>query len=234
MGSDVHFPWESPRHRVFTDAFEMAEVPVRRSQYAVFLSETGHDSPRDWRNPAFRDPDQPVVGVSWFDALAYCRWLSEETGDPWRLPTEAEWERAATGGRDDLGYSWGNQAPETLPYYQGEWTAPRPVGQRPPNEYGLFNMGDNVHEWCQDWYAADYYAISPPENPGGPPSGTRRVSRGGSWRHAIRASRIAHRSSLPPDYRYTDYGFRLVRDPSPATTSRIAPVTRERSSGEIT
>jgi formylglycine-generating enzyme required for sulfatase activity len=72
-------------------------------------------------------------------------------------------------------------------------------------------MGENVHEWCMDWFAADYYANSPEENPVGPLEGTRRVSRGGSWRHQIKGSRSAHRSSLPPEFRYEDYGFRIVR-----------------------
>jgi iron(II)-dependent oxidoreductase len=211
MGSDAHFPWEKPRHRVFTDAFEIATTPVQRAGYAIFLKETDHQAPRGWTEAAFSEPDQPVVGVSWFDALAYCRWLSETTGASWRLPTEAEWERASKGGDDTAEYAWGNEPPESFAYYRGEWPAPRPVGQSRPNGFGLFNMGDNVHEWCRDWYAPDYYAVSPELNPEGPPSGTRRVSRGGSWRHAVKASRAAHRSSLPPQYRYTDYGFRLVR-----------------------
>ena len=86
------------------------------------------------------------------------------------------------------------------------------MAEGPANGYGLFNMGDNVHEWCLDWYGENYYPVSPEINPLGPENGTRRVSRGGSWRHQIKASRAAHRSSLPPSYRYTDYGFRLVKE----------------------
>jgi formylglycine-generating enzyme required for sulfatase activity len=85
------------------------------------------------------------------------------------------------------------------------------VAEVSPNPFGLFNMEDNVHEWCLDWYAPDYYAGAPVRNPTGPRSGHRRVSRGGSWRHAVKASRAAHRTSLPPGYRYTDYGFRIAR-----------------------
>jgi formylglycine-generating enzyme required for sulfatase activity len=109
-------------------------------------------------------------------------------------------------------YAWGNEPPPAIAYFTGEWNAPRPVAQWLPNGYGLFNMGDNVHEWCMDWYAPGYYSVSPDRNPPGPEEGTRRVSRGGSWRHQIKGSRAAHRSSLPPDFRYTDYGFRIVRD----------------------
>ena len=211
MGSDGHHSSERPEHPVFTDAYAMAVTTVRRCEYAVFLGETGCEEPRGWTDSSFSDPDQPVVGVSWFDALAYCDWLSQSDGEHYRLPTEAEWEKACKGGDDAAQYAWGNQAPESLDYYQGDWGRPRPVAELPANGYGLFNMGDNVHEWCLDWHATDYYAVSPERNPTGPPSGKRRVSRGGSWRHAVKASRAAHRSSLPPEYRYTDYGFRLVR-----------------------
>lgn len=211
MGSENHFPWERPGHRVFVDACDLAMTALTRSRYEEFLERTGHDLPRGWDDAAFGHPDQPVVGVSWHDAAAYCRWLSEATSEAWRLPTEAEWERAARGGDDLADYAWGSAHPDTIEHYRQAWLAPRRVGDLPPNKYGLFNMGDNVHEWCSDWYGPDYYSVSPARNPQGPPSGDRRVSRGGSWRHAIKASRAAHRSSLPPDYRYTDYGFRIVR-----------------------
>ena len=211
MGSDGRFTWESPRHRVFIDAFEMAETPVTRSEFEVFLRETSHEEPKGWRAPQFAAPDQPVVGVNWFDAVAYCDWLTGRDGSAYRLPTEAEWEKACRGGHAEWEYAWGDQSPESMDYFQGEWNAPRPVGTWRANGFGLFNMGENVHEWCLDWFAADYYANSPQENPAGPPEGTRRVSRGGSWRHQIKGSRAAHRSSLPPSYRYEDYGFRVVR-----------------------
>ena len=169
-------------------------------------------------SPHFASPDQPVVGVNWFDALAYCEWLTQREGSVYRLPTEAEWEKACRGGHADWEYAWGNEAPESMDYFQGEWNAPRPVATWRANGFGLFNMGENVHEWCRDWFAADYYASSPQENPEGPPEGTRRVSRGGSWRHQIKGSRCAHRSSLPPEFRYEDYGFRIVR---PVNSSRL-------------
>lgn len=211
MGSEGRYSWESPRHRVFLDEFLISPTSVTRREYERFLESTGHEEPRGWKNACFADAEQPVVGVSWFDAVRYCEWLSENTGLRWRLPTEAEWEKACRGGRDDMDYAWGNESPDAISYFQGGWTGPRRVGLASPNPYGIFNIGDNVHEWCSDWFAADYYSVSPENNPPGPETGSRRVSRGGSWRHQVKASRAAHRSSLPPEFRYTDYGFRLVK-----------------------
>ena len=207
MGSDNHYEWERPRHRVFVDSFEIAAIAVTRRDFAEFLAATRHEEPKGWADPAFGDWEQPVVGVSWFDAAAYCEWR----GQGFRLPTEAEWERASRGGRGGEEYAWGNESPESLEYFQGLWPAPKPVATWRANGFGLFNMGENVHEWCQDWYASDYYLISPERNPSGPETGARRVSRGGSWRHLVKGSRCAQRSSLPPEYRYADYGFRIVR-----------------------
>ena len=215
MGSDGGHAWEAPRHRVFTDAFEIAQTTVSRREYARFLEAMDWTQPRGWTDPAFADPEQPVVGVSWFDALAYCEWMSQRSGVPCRLPTEAEWEKACRGGADDTLYAWGCEPPESLEYFQGEWPGPRRAAEGPVNAYRLFHMGDNVHEWCRDWYDPHYYQVSPEKNPTGPESGSRRVSRGGSWRHSVKASRAAHRSSIPPGYRYTDYGFRLARSVPP-------------------
>jgi iron(II)-dependent oxidoreductase len=211
IGSDGHYACESPRHRVFIDAFEISATTARRSEYAIFLRETRRDEPRDWALGVFADPEQPVVGINWFDAMAYCEWLSNSTGESYRLPYEAEWERACRGGHDDFEYSWGNEKPESLARYRCAWSAPQRVLDGRSNGYGLFHMGDNVHEWCLDWYDADYYALSPEHNPHGPQEGSRRASRGGSWRHLVKGTRAAQRSSLPPEFRYTDYGFRVVR-----------------------
>lgn len=210
MGSDNHYPWERPRHRVWLDAFAIAKTPVTRAEYARFLADTGHVEPTGWKDPNFAADDQPVVGVSWSAAVRFCAWLSRNEGGMYRLPMEAEWEKACRGGMQDCDYAWGDEPVESFDYFRGEWNAPRPVGKWRPNGYGLFNMGDNVHEWCSDWYAADYYSVSPERNPTGPEEGTRRVSRGGSWRHHVKASRAAHRSSLPPGFGYTDYGLRVA------------------------
>jgi formylglycine-generating enzyme required for sulfatase activity len=154
----------------------------------------------------------PVVALSWHEAVAYCEWLSGTTGKPYRLPSEAEWERAARGGAEHALYSWGDAPPESIPDYAERWkNGPEPVGLYSSNAYGLFNLGDNVHEWCADWYDASYYRGSPERNPQGPSSGSRRASRGGSWRHHIKVSRTAARSSIPPAFKYTDYGLRVAR-----------------------
>ena len=210
MGSEGHYACERPRHRVFVAAFRVSPTAVTRREYGSFLTATGHIEPRGWNEPEFQLPDQPIVGVSWFDAVAYCAWLTHSTGEAHRLPTEAEWERACRGDRQNTDYAWGNEPPDSIAYFQGSWSGPRRVGEWQPNAFGLFNIGDNVHEWCSDWFSPGYYATSPARNPGGPECGTRRVSRGGSWRHQVKASRAAHRSSLPPEFKYTDYGFRVV------------------------
>ena len=212
MGSENHYKWESPRHRVWIDAFEIGRTPVTRREYEAFLERTGYAEPTGWHDPSLSGPDRPVVGVSWFAAVAYCEWLSHMRAAEYRLPTEAEWEKACRGGIDQSEYAWGNEPPQTIEYFRTEWTGPRNVAEWSANGYGLFNIGDNVHEWCSDWYSEDYYSQTPERNPAGPEDGTRRVSRGGSWRHQIKASRAAHRSSLPPHFAYTDYGFRIVKD----------------------
>jgi sulfatase modifying factor 1 len=203
---------EKPVHRVWVDAFELCAYQTTNEEYASFLEAARHPKPLHWDDPNFNHPQQPVVAVSWFDAVAYCEWMSRVTGRTYRLPTEAEWERAARGGAEDTRYAWGNCEPAELPDYSKRWkTGPERVGLFSPNTYGLYNLGDNVHEWCTDWYDADYYAVSPERNPQGPSSGTRRASRGGSWRHHIKVTRTAARSSIPPEFKYADYGFRIAR-----------------------
>ena len=213
MGSETGQTAESPVHRVWVDSFAIARTQVTVEEYARFLDASGRIPPPLWGNADFSHPRQPVVAVSWFDAVDYCAWISSMTGLHYRLPTEAEWERAARGGAEGLLFPWGNDAPASRPAYESRWrTSPEPVGQSQPNAFGLFDMCENVHEWCSDWYDAGYYAQSPARNPRGPKEGTRRSSRGGSWRHQIKISRCSARSSIPPDFRYADYGFRVVCD----------------------
>ncbi len=206
---------ERPAHRVWVEAFDMARYQVTNREYAVFLAATGQKPPPLWGGPAFSAPEQPAAGPSWFDAMAYCHWLSGKTGQPYRLPTEAEWERAARGGAKGHLFPWGDRDPTQRPNYHQRWKqGPEPVGTAPPNAYGIFDLCENLHEWCLDWYDAGFYAISPERNPAcaqprsSPP---RRASRGGSWRHHIKISRCAARSSIPPSFQYADYGFRMVR-----------------------
>jgi len=215
MGCDGGRDEEKPVHRVGLDEFELAALQVRNQDYAAFLTATGYPPPTEWAHADFNHPGQPVVAVSWFAAVAYCDWLTKVMGHHYRLPTEAEWERAARGGREESLYVWGNEPPEAWPSYVRRWKGdvrgPLPVGLDAPNPYGLFDMGENVHEWCADWFDRNYYAASPQRNPRGPEQGDRRASRGGSWRHHVKVSRCAARSSIPPGFQYADYGFRVAR-----------------------
>ncbi len=212
MGSDHGLDCERPRHRVWVDTLEMAATQVSNADYARFLIALGRTPPPYFSDPHFSHPEQPVVAVSWFDAVAYCEWLSAATGRHYRLPTEAEWERAARGGADDRLYPWGDEPPQSRRGYSAKWiSGPEPVGRGEPNAYGLLDMCENVHEWCSDWFDASYYQNSPERNPQGPPAGVRRASRGGSWRHHVKNSKCYTRSSIPPEFQYADYGFRVVR-----------------------
>lgn len=223
MGSEEGQEDERPIHRVWVDGFAMAIYPVTRAEYAAFVGATGHAAPREWTNPRFAAPDLPVVGVSWLDAIAYCAWRVSQ-GTPLRLPTEAEWEHAARGGREGERYPWGDTIPPWIPRGgRGPLDAPWPVTLGEPNGFGLYGIAANVHEWCADWHAADYYEQSPERNPTGPETGLRRASRGGSWRHALTISRSAARSKLDPTFRYTDYGFRVVTEQTTARKHRGMP-----------
>lgn len=209
MGSQEGGDNERPIHRVWVDTFELGTCQVTNREYTLFVQSTGHPQPSCRDDPKFNGPTQPVVAVSWIDAARYCEWFSGVTGRRCRLPTEAEWECAARGGAEGKRYPWGDDATDN----GARWiNGPEPVAQRAPNAYGLYDMCENVHEWCSDWYGVDYYSVSPARNPRGPETGSRRVSRGGSWRHQIKISRCAARSSIPPAFQYTDYGFRIACD----------------------
>jgi sulfatase modifying factor 1 len=223
MGSDVGQDNERPVHRVWVDAFELGACQVTNAEYAQFLFATKHRKPLHWDDPNFSNPLQPVAAPSWFDAVSYCEWLSGLAQRRFRLPTEAEWEYAARGGLEQKQFPWGDAAPESLANYAARWkTGPEPVGRAESNGYGLCDIGANVHEWCADWFDADYYRLSPERNPQGPAGGSagvvkhsapaRRASRGGSWRHFTKVSRCAARSSIPPEFQYADYGFRVACD----------------------
>jgi len=212
MGCEIGQENERPVHRVWLERFALGKFAVTRAQYREFLESTGEPPPRFWSEPMFADPAKPVVGVTWFEAVAYCEWLGKQTGQPFRLPTEAEWERAARGGRDGALYPWGDEPPSARPLIGCDPTTggPAQVGINEPNDYGLFDMSEGVHEWCADYYDYNYYCYSPERNPQGAASGERRASRGGSWRHQIKFARCAARSSLPPSFKYSDYGFRVA------------------------
>ena len=211
MGTARGLEDERPPHRVFVDPFELAVCAVTRAEYERFIIATGHELPRDWAHPQFAQPDLPVVGVSWLDASAYCAWRSAVDHRAIRLPTEAEWELAARGEQEAL-FPWGEAMPDWIPNGgRGPLQAPWPVTLGVPTDFGLLGIATNVHEWCADWHDAAYYSHSPEKNPAGPEQGARRVSRGGSWRHAYTICRVTLRSKLNPSFRYNDYGFRVAR-----------------------
>ena len=212
MGCETGQENERPVHRVWVSGFELAATQVTNAEFARYLNGSGAAPPPHWKDAQFHHPQQPVVAVSWFEAVAYCEWLTRSTGRRYRLPTEVEWERAARGAREGALYPWGDEPPQARPGYAERWLrGPEPVGRQAPNDFGLYDICDNVHEWCSDWFDPGYYAISPERDPHGPEAGTRRSSRGGSWRHHIKVSRCAARSSIPPHFQYADYGFRIAR-----------------------
>lgn len=216
MGCEQGRDEEKPAHRVSVDGFLLGVFPVRNAEYAAFLADTSHPPPPFWNHADFNHPDQPVAAVSWLEAARYCEWLSAAVDKHYRLPTEAEWERAARGGQEGWLYTWGDDPPQSREEYTRRWggdvKGTLPVGGGLPNAWGFYELGENVHEWCADWFQKDYYAHSPEHNPRGPAAGERRASRGGSWRHQIKVSRCAARSSIPPQFQYADYGFRVACD----------------------
>jgi formylglycine-generating enzyme required for sulfatase activity len=209
MGNDAGRADEQPSHTVTVAAFRAGIRPVSNAEYLAFVAATGHEPPPFVQDERFWAPAQPVVGISWHDAIAYCRWLSAQTGLRYRLPTEAEREYASRGGVEGSDWPWDDATPSAD---IAALDRPHVPTAACANRYGLLCMADNVHEWCSDWYDAAYYARSPAEAPSGPRSGRRRASRGGSWRHQIKFTRLSARSSLDPSYHYNDYGFRAYAD----------------------
>jgi len=187
-------------------AFRIGRTPVTNREYAPLLAAGRVKAPPWWSDPDFRTPMQPVVGVTWDDAVEFCAWLSDAAGGRWRLPSETEWEFAANGGLTLPRTAWGETIPPgEIP--EGPIAGPWEVGRGTPNSYGLFDAGTIVHEWCLNWHEPDSSLSASPRG-----SPARRASRGGSWRHRIRWSSPSARTSLPPGYRYSDYGFRVLRE----------------------
>jgi formylglycine-generating enzyme required for sulfatase activity len=204
---------ERPPHEVRVPPFRLGRFQVTNGEYNSFCEATGHAPTRFREQGHHNHSRQPVTGPSWFDAVAYCEWLSAETGLPFCLPTEAQWEWAARGGLTDKLYPWGDEPFSERKDYAARWrSGPEIVGTSDPNGYGLYDMCENVHEWCSDWYDPEYYAVSPSDNPHGPATSRagRKSSRGGAWRHHIKIARCAARSSIPPHLEYADYGFRVA------------------------
>jgi formylglycine-generating enzyme required for sulfatase activity len=241
MGSDDADKDERPVHPVYVDEFYLASKPVTNAEYARFVRETGYRpvAVRDLPTlvaPEFREPfrelaaryswkdDEPPKGlekhpvtlVQFVDALEYCHWLASSTDKPIRLPTEAEWEKAARGGLEGRRYPWGddiepsraNFLPDaSLKFKRGT----QPVASYPCNGYDLYDMSGNVWQWVSDWYDPDYYANGERRNPQGPPSGRFRCVRGGSWvNDDVAFLRCGHRHEVPADTYAYSIGFRIA------------------------
>jgi sulfatase modifying factor 1 len=209
---------EASFHKVDLKPFYISLMEITNAQYGRFLKTTGHQAPLYWEDRNLNAPNQPVVGVTWFDAAAFCQWLTKVSGIPYKLPTEDQWEAAARGGLTGQPYPWGGRAPDAggvfranfrtaLPGATGfRFTAP--VGSFAANGYGLFDMAGNVSEWCQDRYV--------PLRRGGPfKPGVLRLLKGGSWLSGPRDLRPAARQAAPPQYADGYIGFRVVRLPNP-------------------
>ncbi|MCF6156596.1 MAG: tetratricopeptide repeat protein [Candidatus Brocadia sp.] len=209
-----------PEHKVYLDAFEIDRYEVTNAQYWEFLDymkktndhskcfkgePSGKDhTPRFWDNEYYNVPDYPVVRIDWYDAYAYAAWAGK------RLPTEAEWEKAARG-LDGRKFPWGNEWDPARCNLSGE---PKPVGsvENGKSVYGCYDMAGSVYEWCADWYLDTYYAESPHKNPKGPDTGLRRIIRGGSRFSQPFQVRTNTRKSEQPNLFNLSVGFRCAKD----------------------
>jgi formylglycine-generating enzyme required for sulfatase activity len=207
MGSDEGHNDERPMHTVYLNAFYIDKTEVTNAQYRKCVEAGACDTPGKttyYDNANFAQ--HPVVYVNWYQAEAYCQWAGK------RLPTEAEWEKAARG-TDGRTYPWAEGIDCDHAQYDECSGETVPVESKPKgaSPYGALDMGGNVWEWVADWYGEDYYSQSPGRNPPGPDSGEHRVLRGGSWFHPAHFVRCANRFGIYPDYRCNFVGFRCVR-----------------------
>jgi len=236
---------ERPPHRAYVDEFCIGTHPVTNAEYAQFVHETGHPSPSIralpmlvsrplevefrtlaapylWNNgtPPEGHDNHPVTLVGFEDADAYCRWLAAKMSKPVRLPTEAEWERAARGGLEARQYPWGDELDLAFAHFLPRTCAKAergtaPVASYPANGFQLHDMAGNVWEWVADWYAPNYYAHAQYLNPQGPAAGSMRIVRGGAWVNADgRYLRCAYRHKVPPDSYSYSIGFRVAYSPA--------------------
>ena len=225
---------EYPRHDVFVDTFMIDKFEVTNGRYLEFVKSTAHRIPQNPRNPtrnlwqgeSITDSlnDRPVINVDWFDAEAYCRWAGK------RLPTEAEWEKAAKG-TSDRRFPWGNVEPTSKHLnYNQQWIGEKtlmPVGsyEAGKSPYGVYDMAGNVWEWVNDWYDAGYYEKSPKKNPKGPDTGAKKVIRGAGWQNETPTVRIFTRVESDPTVRNESTGFRCATN-APMKQSTKNPATR--------
>ena len=249
MGSKDGDYDEKPVHIVYLDAYYIGKYEVTNEEYKEFINNKGYETDRywppvikgKWTRPYYWTDSEfrgggiegngsfPVVGISWYEAKAYCLWLSDYTGEKYRLPTEAEWEKAARGG-DSRTYPWGNKINASRANYAGSrdpFENLRGYGLTPAGFYdggihrdfitnsnespcGACDMAGNVWEYCGDWYSDTYYAASRYDNPTGPETGGNCVVRGGGWGSTVEKLRAAFREDYYPIYRSMTTGFRVV------------------------
>jgi formylglycine-generating enzyme required for sulfatase activity len=204
---------ERPAHKPWLATFSIDLHEVTTAQYARFLSATARSAPWQWETVDLtRHGDRPVIGVDWTDADAYCGWKGK------RLPTEAEWEKAARGTDGRL-YPWGNQVPGKdlanfalgARFSYSQVLMPAQSYEPGKSPYGVLQMAGNVYEWVQDWYGTNYYDVSPDRNPAGPDQGQFKVLRGGSWSDLPKYLLTYGRFKLPPETKNSYTGFRCAK-----------------------
>ena len=209
---------ERPRRTIYLEAFMIDTYEVTNAQYLTFIAATGHKEPFNVYGTGSLFEMQgignvPVVQVTWHDAADYCQWAGK------RLPTEAEWEKAARG-TDGRAYPWGDKEPSSRHVnFNRDWVelgTLLPAGSLPDgaSPYGVHDMSGNAREWVQDWYAKDYYRVAPDRNPKGPETGLLKVIRGGSWHSFESDIRAAARGKGGFALKTHGTGFRCARDVS--------------------
>ena len=223
MGSNDGLPNERPEHQVTLDLYLIDQYEVTMSAYQKFLEGAKYDSPSTWDDEAATTVgDRPAIGMNWEGAAAYCKWAGK------RLPTEAEWEKAARG-TDGRRFPWGQMQPfvDIANYNSGVWVSEAvtlvPVGaglegmsvrhglkEGGRSPYGLNHMAGNAAEWVADWYDREYYPKSSDKNPTGPAAGEKKVIRGGSWADLPSAIRVTARFSAEPEFQDRTIGFRCA------------------------
>ena len=198
---------ENPAHNVHVDGFYMDIYEITNAEYGKFVTAEGKKKPRFSDDPNFNGPSQPVVGVSWKEAVKFCAWKGK------RLPTEAEWEKASRGKRH-IAYPWGNEPPDGKKVnFNEEVKKTSTVGsyEAGKSDYGVYDLSGNVSEWTHDWHLPEYYLFSPKENPQGFERGQYKVIRGGNWRNDAFNVNMTYRNATVPSMSNKTVGFRCVR-----------------------
>ncbi|MBQ3690483.1 MAG: formylglycine-generating enzyme family protein [Bacteroidales bacterium] len=222
MGNKDGYEDEQPVHNVTLSDFSIGKYEVTVAQYKQFCNETNRRMPADPPAAWYEEHDKavkwqwndnhPIVNVTYFDAIAYCDWLSQKYGGKYSLPTEAQWEYAAKGGKNSKNYAYaGSDDIDEVAWYD-ETTGEKgihPVGKLKPNELGIYDMSGNAWEWCLDYYGK--YTSASVKDPAGPTKGTYRVIRGGSWYYVEDMAKVTSRDGPQPRFTNYNYGFRVVK-----------------------